>query len=290
MKAPMEISRPRGIDELKKTGTSPATTVSTDALRVGLAHLIHEITNPLQLIYNTAHLMELRLPAVNGCRDPLMVEMLEQGKHEIERLTSLLQSLRSELESLWQIKPSFERLNLGTLLDEMLQREALGLAASGIFLSREIGTDLPLIQGNKKLLEVAFSNLLKNASAAMPEGGEIRVEVAKEQHSIHIEISDSGVGIPLDLNVFQPFATSKPRGMGLGLVITRHIVASHSGTITYESQPRKGTTFLIDFPLKAEPQNVSVPPSEELYGCLCHAPLSDLSIPNKGVEGGGGRE
>ena len=77
-------------NEQKKTGTSPATTVSTEALRVGLAQLIHEITNPLQLIYNTAHLMELRLPAVNGCRDPLMVEMLEQGKHEIEHLTSLL--------------------------------------------------------------------------------------------------------------------------------------------------------------------------------------------------------
>ena len=62
--------------------------------------------------------------------------------------------------------------------------------------------------------------------------------------SVWLEIADTGAGIAPDLDAFQPFTTSKPRGMGLGLAITRHIVEIHGGTITYQSASGKGTTFI----------------------------------------------
>lgn len=76
---------------------------------------------------------------------------------------------------------------------------------------------------------------------------------------IHTDANDdTGGGISPDLDVFQPFATTKSGAMGLGLTITRHIVESHDGTITYRSQPGEGTTFCLAFPWAPEAKRVSV--------------------------------
>jgi light-regulated signal transduction histidine kinase (bacteriophytochrome) len=83
-------------------------------------------------------------------------------------------------------------------------------------------------------------------------GGDLRVAAGGDVRSVCIELADTGVGIPPDVDIFQPFVTSKPGGMGLGLVITRHIVETHGGTITYGSQPGRGTTFCVTLPRTLE--------------------------------------
>ena len=82
----------------------------------------------------------------------------------------------------------------------------------------------------------------------MPEGGFLSVKSGVNERSVFFELADTGGGIPPDLDVFQVFATTKSGAMGLGLTITRHIVESHDGTITYGSQPGEGTTFCLTFP------------------------------------------
>lgn len=77
------------------------------------------------------------------------------------------------------------------------------------------------------------------------------------ERSLWFELSDTGVEIPSDLDVFQPFATSKPGGMGLGLAITRHIVETHGGTMSYKSQPSKGTTLYLSLPQMIETKSDS---------------------------------
>ncbi len=265
--------------EQAETRETPTMTVSTAALRVGLAHLIHEINTPLQLVYGAARLMELHMPNASGRGDPFIDKVFRELKGGIDELISLVSSLRFQLESLWQINPSFESLDLRPLLEDVLQSEAMRFEAGGIRVSNEIVSNLGPIQGNKELLEHVFRNLFKNALDAMPKGGVLSVKASARQRSVYFEISDTGVGISPGLDVFQPFATSKPGGLGLGLTITRHIVEAHGGTITCQSQPGKGATFSLSFPSQDEANQMTVARNpvtyerpEELYGCLCHAP------------------
>jgi signal transduction histidine kinase len=92
----------------------------------------------------------------------------------------------------------------------------------------------------------------------MPEGGILSVRAGACERSVSFELVDTGGGIPPDLDVFQPFVTSKSGAMGLGLAITRHIVETHDGTITYRSQPGKGTTFCLSFPWAPQALKMSV--------------------------------
>jgi two-component system sensor histidine kinase ResE len=79
-------------------------------------------------------------------------------------------------------------------------------------------------------------------------GGVLTVRAGASERLVFLEPSDTGGGIPPDLDVFQPFATSKSGAMALGLRITRNIVESHDGTITHRGQLGKGTTFCLRTP------------------------------------------
>ena len=230
----------------------PSVTVSTAAFRIGLAHFIHEIYNPIQLVYFAACLMDTHMPKANGCGDPRVDRVFQELKLGVDQLVSLVTSLRSELESLWQINPRFNSLNLNSLIDDILRSEAVPFAAGGIRVRQDIAANLPPIRADEKLLKQAFLHLFRNAADAMPNGGVLRVAAGGDVRSVCLELADTGVGIPPDLDVFQPFVTSKPGGMGLGLVITRHIVETHGGTITYRSQPGRGTTFCVTLPRTLE--------------------------------------
>ena len=65
-----------------------------------------------------------------------------------------------------------------------------------------------------------------------------------------LEVADTGIGIPPDVDVFEPFFTTKPQGTGLGLAIIKQIVDAHGGSISYHSEPGRGTCFTIDLPRK----------------------------------------
>jgi signal transduction histidine kinase len=82
----------------------------------------------------------------------------------------------------------------------------------------------------------------------MPNGGKIIIEARTTRQAVILEITDTGVGIPLDVDAFEPFVTTKREGTGIGLVIVRQIVTAHGGAISYRSRPGRGTTFQIDLP------------------------------------------
>ena len=270
-----------------ETPATPAATVSTDALRIGLAHFIHEINTPLQrvywaadmLVYWAADTVDTHMPKASGCGDPFAGKMFQELKGGVDQLVSLVSSLQSDLKSLWMIDPHFDAVNLNSLIVEVVQSDAARFGTGNIRVDTDIAASLPALQADEKLLRQVFVNLFRNAADAMPEGGVLSVRAGARAGSVWLEISDTGTGIPPGLDAFQPFTTSKPGGMGLGLAITRHIVEIHGGTITYRSKPGKGTTFCLRFPRSFETKKISVrrasaadDSSERFFGCLCHLP------------------
>jgi len=115
--------------------------------------------------------------------------------------------------------------------------------------------DLPEIECYPQQLNQVFMNLLVNAAQAIEEKGQIRINTFSEDDHIHIQISDTGMGIPQEnlSRIFEPFFTTKEvgKGTGLGLSMSYGIIQKHQGKIDVKSQVGKGTTFTIELPVQA---------------------------------------
>jgi two-component system NtrC family sensor kinase len=169
-----------------------------------------------------------------------------------------------------------EKVRLATLFDEVLLF-LKGETPPGVSIVTEIPSEI-VLHADRRRLEQAFLNLVKNALEATGEQGEIRIGAAKHRltkesfvvgqghdarflgkcypgtEAIDIEIRDSGPGIPADVlpRIFDPFFTTKDvgRGMGLGLFIVYEIVEEYNGCISVDSEPGRGTAFHIRLPLE----------------------------------------
>jgi PAS domain S-box-containing protein len=153
-----------------------------------------------------------------------------------------------------------ETLDLASLLREVAELTAPRLrtaSETGHGISLEV--DAPddgelLIQGSRPALREALTNLIFNAVDALGDRGTIRMRAAPAGDRILVEVSDTGPGIPLELQsrIFEPFFTTKgERGTGLGLAQVSGVVARHGGELSLESAPGRGTTFRILLPRAA---------------------------------------
>ncbi len=120
-----------------------------------------------------------------------------------------------------------------------------------------------LIQGRAAALCEVMTNLILNAMDAMPVGGRLTIGTSHTPRHVRVMITDTGVGMPeaVKQRIFEPFYTTKAEGQGtgLGLAMTYSIVHRHAGEIHVDSEPGKGTTFTLTFPIASEP-TVTEPP------------------------------
>jgi two-component system sensor histidine kinase HydH len=119
----------------------------------------------------------------------------------------------------------------------------------GVRIEQQVPNDLPLVMADGDKLKQVVVNLCKNAVEAMPDGGTLTLWLQRAGERLTLEVADTGKGIPMGVNIFEPFVTTKPEGTGLGLAIVRQIVAAHGGTLDYTSAQGKGTTFFVTLPL-----------------------------------------
>jgi two-component system, NtrC family, nitrogen regulation sensor histidine kinase NtrY len=114
----------------------------------------------------------------------------------------------------------------------------------------DLASHMEPVAADAELLHRAFSNLVLNATDAMPQGGTLALRTRESGDRVYIEIADSGVGLTREecQRLFTPYYTGKQHGTGLGLAIVQSVISDHGGTITVQSQPGKGTTFRVELP------------------------------------------
>jgi len=112
-----------------------------------------------------------------------------------------------------------------------------------------------MVDGDPQQLHHVFVNLLINGIEAMPEGGTLTVTLTSDSANrrLIVLVEDTGGGIPAELmpRLFEPFASAKDRGTGLGLAVSRRIVEEHSGTIAARARLPRGTVFEVSLPVAA---------------------------------------
>ncbi len=222
------------------------------------AMFAHEVSNPLNGMSMHAQLLERRLKKA-GVTDEKIQNNVALIAKEIHRLTGLLNDFRglSKGQQLYRFCPT----RLQDLLGELCEEQAPVHRTLKIALQADIPDEVPMVSVDRDKLKQALLNLCKNASEAMSEGGTLTMKLNGGPQTVRVEIGDTGCGIPADVDVFKPFATTKFGGTGLGMPVVRQIVDAHGGTITDDSEPGVGTTFQLELPIdSAEVVGNSPPP------------------------------
>lgn len=208
------------------------------------AGLAHELRNPLGTIKASA---EMLTKTSTRQRPEVMAEMAGYIGSEVDRMNALVSHFLDFARPL-QIHPT--TADLKSVFDDVVKQQS-ELAKSRNVTVAIRGDDNISFIFDPDLLKLAISNLLQNAIQASPQGSEVELRSAQRITDVLILISDQGEGIsPEHLeNIFNPFFTTKPQGVGLGLAIVSKIVDEHGGKVTVFSEQGRGTRFEITLPL-----------------------------------------
>lgn len=205
----------------------------------------HEAGNPLAGILLSLKCVESQLEK-QEVDDRLLISTIRGAIEEVGRLGSLLKEFRSLVpEHTLDLKCT----NLVKIAEEALALEMITYRAAGITVKFAFEDALPLVRLDTAKIKQVILNLCRNAVEAMPNGGCLTLKGYRARGMVVLEVSDDGVGVPDDVNIFELFKTTKPGGTGLGLPLVQQIVSAHDGTIAYRSKPGRGATFKVSLPL-----------------------------------------
>jgi two-component system sensor kinase FixL len=214
--------------------------IGSTAAKIG-----HEIANPVNGMSLTMQLLEQRLTRIPDNLGAPALATVRRLKAETSRLQKLVAQFGTiSRREKYDLRPNA----LPNLISDIIAMQAPYLAHHGIHVENSIASGIPLLNIDGDRIKQALLNLIKNAAEAMPDGGKITIEAFAHDDVVVLEISDTGTGIPLDIDAFEPFLTTKKEGTGVGLVIVRQILAAHAGKISYRSKPGEGTTFRLELP------------------------------------------
>jgi two-component system, NtrC family, nitrogen regulation sensor histidine kinase GlnL len=221
----------------------------TQASRLLLRNLAHEIKNPLGGIRGAAQLLEQELER------PALREYTQVVIQEADRLRSLTEKLLAP-----QHAPHFSALNIHEVL-ERVRSLVLAEMPAELVIRRDYDTSLPSLLGDKEQLIQMMLNIVRNAAQAMHGQGTIvlrtriarQITLMKKRHrlALMVQIMDNGPGIPEHLHdkIFYPLVSSRADGHGLGLTLAQDFVSQHQGSIEFDSEPGR-TCFTVMLPLQ----------------------------------------
>lgn len=206
------------------------------------ASIAHEIKNPIAGVLGALQIFEDSI-ANDDEKKEIYAEMIFQ----LERVNHAVNDLLSYARP---AQPVFEEVQINELLKKTISLMSPQLKDKNISFKNDLASDLSLVAADKKQMQQIFWNVLINALQAIDTNGKITIRTFNHNSYVQIIISDSGKGIDANQldKVFKAFYTTKHKGTGLGLTITKRIVDQHRGEISLESEPEAGTTVTIKIP------------------------------------------
>ena len=222
-----------------------------DALVFLTATVAHELGNPLSSLAIHVQLLERAVrQRAQGSADPLL-SSIAVVKEELARLDGIVVQF---LKALRPAPLELAEENLAEVAGDVRRLVGEELREKGIRI--EIASPPEPVRGviDRKLIKQAVLNLVKNAAQAMPKGGLVRLCVGREKTHLTLQVRDEGRGFATDEipRIFEPFASGRTGGSGLGLLVVYKIVRQHGGTIEVASEPSRGTTVTIRLPQRPE--------------------------------------
>jgi len=214
--------------------------------------LAHEIKNPITAIN----------VALKAVADQLGEDQQVILSDLVERLQKVERTMRRTLSFARPLVLKRQRVAAGELLESALSTLRPELNAARIRCELRLAPDLAPLDVDPGLIEEALGNLIKNAREALEPGGQLRLTASAggERRGVLV-VEDDGPGIPASFraNLFKPFHTTKARGTGIGLALTRKIVLEHGGRISVDRGELGGARFTIELPAAATPDPVATP-------------------------------
>jgi signal transduction histidine kinase len=217
-----------------------------------LGHLVggfaHEIKNPLSTIGLQLELLKEEWAEHDGAREQRACKKIDLLQREVRRLQGILEEF---LRYVREPQLELAATDVNTILQEVLDFVEPELIRQGTVIRFHPDPGLPELALDVNQFRQAILNLLINAKQAVAEGGEVIVETRGSAAGVRIAITDTGDGMSPDVlaRCFQPYFSTKKGGTGLGLPTTKRILEDHGGSIEVQSEPGRGTRFVIDLPL-----------------------------------------
>ena len=208
----------------------------------------HDIRNPLQAITSDVYLAKSDLESVPECGEKLGIkESLDGIEKNVDYINKIVQDLQDFARPL---NPKVEDSDFKQVVETLLAKNGL---PENIKVNVKVADDAVKISADSYYLNRILFNLVTNAVQAMPNGGKLTIKAYKEANDIVIAVKDTGIGIPKDIQdkMFTLMFTTKSKGQGFGLPVVKRMTESLGGTVTFESQEGKGTTFMVRLPPKS---------------------------------------
>ncbi len=204
--------------------------------------LVHEVNQPLAAISNYTQAIQRLLNAGTAERVPLALEKIAE---QTERAYQIIRRLR---EFVRKGETRRQPEHLSKIVEEAIALSAIGPAARGAAIHTAFAPGVDLVQIDRVQIEQVLFNLLRNALEAMQDLPRREVTVRAEMAGagmVAVSVADRGPGLPKTVRekLFQPFVTTKPAGMGVGLSVCRAIIEAHGGELSAGDNPGGGTVF-----------------------------------------------
>ena len=207
------------------------------------AGLVHDLSHPVQNIGNSCKLI------VRVFDDP---EYRQTFTRTIDREIETLKRVLDDLRNVARPAP-VERfpLDVNRSVADIVESMRGFADESSVAIESRFASEPVIIEGDVFALGRVYRNLITNAIQATQAGGRVTIATSKTGDKVEVSVTDTGSGIPADRlgAIFDDFVTTKKRGLGLGLAITKRVVEQLDGTIAVASELGKGTTFTMRFPV-----------------------------------------
>lgn len=203
----------------------------------------HELRNPLNVIRNCAYLLNMSLTEKED-------EEARNSLQVLDKQIDAANKIVTDLLDFTRIKPPTQvRADLNTLINESLSYVEI---PEPITLSSHLNGHNFQVRTDAEQMGRVFTNIVSNAVQSMNgTAGQLDIDTGEEGDCVWVRFQDNGCGIPSENmeKIFEPLFTTKPKGIGLGLAITRRLVEQNGGEIEVSSEPGNGTAFTVKLPL-----------------------------------------